>query len=159
MVSIPLWLETNWLNIVQSTGIVGGLLFTAVTFRRDAKARRATDLLTLAEQHRDLWSEIYRKPGLKRINHAEADLIGSRITPEEEEFLNLVFVHAFTTWLLAQSGTMPLLSLETLALDIGMFLKKPIPLAVWKSSKHTRDPNFVKFVDECIQKAAELSPK
>lgn len=159
MVSIPLWLETNWLNIIQSAGIIGGLLFTAFTFRRDAKGRRASDLLALAEQHRDIWSEVYRKPELRRINHAEVDLISSRVTPEEEEFLNLVFVHAFTTWLLAESGTLPLLSLKTLALDIGTFLKKPIPLAVWKSSKDTRDPRFVKFVDECIQRAAAVSAK
>jgi len=150
MASVALWLEANWLSLIQSVGIVGGLLFTAFTLRRDSKARRASDLLTLAAQHRELWSEVHRRPDLRRINDANVDLVSHPITPEEEEFLNLVFVHIFTTWLLSQGGAMPLLPIESLAVDVRSFVKQPLPHFVWQSSKNSRDPRFVRFVEECI---------
>lgn len=102
MAALPVWLEQNWFPLLQSTGIIGGLLFTALSVRRDTRARRAADLLKLAEQHRDLWSEIHRRPELSRILSADVDLLSSPITPVEKEFLDIVFVHFYTGWLLAK---------------------------------------------------------
>ena len=41
------WLETNWFSLVQSAGIVGSILLTALMLRRDRRGRRISDLLTL----------------------------------------------------------------------------------------------------------------
>ena len=158
MASIPLWLEQNWLNIFQSAGIVGSLFFTAYTLKRDSKARQASDILKLSEQHRELWAEVYRNPELRRITDEKADLILSRgASPQEEEFLNLVFVHTYTTWLMAKNETLPFLNLEMLGIDMGTFLKKPVPLAVWKATKAGRDPEFVKFMEQSIATAESSS--
>jgi len=51
------WLKDNWFSLLQSGGIVLGLLDTAITLIRDAKDRRRSDVLALMQQHRDLWQQ------------------------------------------------------------------------------------------------------
>jgi hypothetical protein len=151
--SLPLWFKDNWFPLLQSTGIVCGLFFTAISVRRDTKARRTTDLLVLAQQHRDLWGELHRRPELRRIQQKEADLISAPITPAEEEFLNVVFVHFYTGWLLVSEGAIALMPIKALAADIQVFFKLPIPNSVWHQTIKSRDPSFVSFVEKCLAKA------
>ncbi len=123
-------------------------LFTAASLRRDARSRRASDLLMLLEQHRELWSELHRRPELARILAPEADLVAQPPTVPESEYLNLVFVHFHTGWLLAAAGAAH--DLEILADDIRGFFTLPLPRAAWHASRATRDPGFVRFVDGCL---------
>ncbi|HAB17989.1 MAG TPA: DUF6082 family protein [Verrucomicrobiota bacterium] len=141
----PAFLETNWFNLVQSVGIIAGLIFTAVTIRRDSKSHRMTALLALEEQHRELWSELHRRPELARILAGKVDLVASPITTAETEFLNTVFVHFCTGWRLAKEHK--ILSTEDLARDISEFLSRPIPQQVWQQSRSTREKRFVAFVE------------
>jgi hypothetical protein len=148
--SLSLWLRDNWFSLLQGTGIIGGLFFTAMSIRRDTKARRTTDLLALAQQHRDLWAELHRKPELGRILKEGVDLVSGPIKPAEEEFLNVVFVHFYTGWLLANQGALALIPKDALAADIRNFFNLPIPKSVWQQTINSRDPHFVEFVDECV---------
>jgi hypothetical protein len=150
MAGLTSWFAQNWFAATQGVGIIAGLLFTAISLRRDAKSRRASDVLKLAQQHRALWAEVHRRRDLQRINKPEVDLVAGPVTPEEEEFLNVVFVHFYTTFLLSQSRTLALLPLKTLAVDIRAFFSLPLPQFVWRASKSGRDPKFVKFVEACL---------
>jgi predicted nucleotidyltransferase len=150
--SLSLWLNQNWFAFLQSVGIVCGLVFTSLSIRGDTKARRTSDLLTLTERHHQLWSEIHRRPDLQRILNREVDLVSRPVSTAEQEFLNLVFVHFFTGWLLAKDGA--LLSLETMAADVQTFFELPIPASVWKQTRDARDPEFVGFVDASLGKLA-----
>jgi hypothetical protein len=152
MASLFLWLNQNWFALLQSVGIVCGLLFTSLSIRRDTRARRTTDLLTLTERHHDLWSEIHRRPELQRILNKEVDLVSRPVSTTEQEFLNLVFVHFYTGWLLAKSDA--LVPLEAMAADIRAFFGLPIPRFIWKQARDARDPKFVGFVDACLSKPA-----
>ena len=140
------WIEDNWFTLLQGVGIVGGLLFTAVSIRRDTKARRVSDLLTLTEHHRDLWSEVHRRPDLSRVLDSEADLVAKPITAAEEKFLFVAIVHFHTGWQLAREAS--LLTLDVLAADAHWFFNLPIPRAVWEQAKGDRDPLFVRFVEQ-----------
>src|SRR5438552_15988241 len=100
------WLTNNWFSLLQSLGIVGGLFFTAASIRRDTAARRASDLLSLSERHQELWSELYRRPELRRIRSKEVDLVAEPVTGAEDAFLKLVFVHFYVGWLLARTGAL-----------------------------------------------------
>jgi uncharacterized protein DUF6082 len=144
------WLEANWFPFLQTVGIVGGLVFTAVSIRQSTRARRASDLLALTEQHRELWNEVYSRPGLERIFAAEVDLVGKPITVTEERFLNEVIIHFQMGWQLASAGS--LLTLKAMKADVRSFFQLPIPRSVWEQSKHTRDRKFVDFVDACVRK-------
>ena len=61
------WFSENWFNLFSAVGIIGGLLFTAVSLRSETKTRRISNLLTLTQNHRELWAEMFRRPGLERV--------------------------------------------------------------------------------------------
>jgi len=139
------FLEDNWFALAQSLGIIGGLAYNALALRKDVQARRTADQILLTEQHRELWSEVHRRPELIRLLDSEADPDSQPLTPVEEHYLRLVFVHFHTGWLLAREHS--LLSLEVLARDIGDFFRLPLPKASWRLARHAMDPAFVRFVE------------
>ena len=147
------WLDTNWFSLLQSLGIAGGLLFTAVTVHRDAQHRHVSNMLTLLEQHRDLWSEVHTRPELARVMATEVDLVTRPLTVAEERFLNLVIVHFHTGWQLARDGVIH--SLAVMAADAQGFFSLPLPRAVWDQSKAQREPDFVHFVDAALSRPAD----
>jgi hypothetical protein len=49
------WIDRNF-NLIQTVGIIGSLLMTAAASRRVAKAREIENLLTITENHRNLWN-------------------------------------------------------------------------------------------------------
>lgn len=153
MGNVLAWLEANWFSVVQSTGIVGSILLTALMLRRDRRGRKISDLLTLSQHHRDLWSEMHRRPELARIVRPEVDLVGHPITTAEEEFLMLAIMHFDTGWRLAREGS--LLTLANMAIDAGSFFTLPLPAHVWAHIRHQRDPKFVKFVEDAVRHWAE----
>lgn len=59
---VPSWFTDNWVDIVQTIGVVAGFLFTAYTLRRDERARETSNLLALKQQYNDLWQEFYSRP-------------------------------------------------------------------------------------------------
>lgn len=142
-------LESNWFNLVQSVGIVASLLFAAVTIHRESRAHQMTALLALDEQHRDLWSELHRRPELARILAPEVDLVGKPVTTAESEFLNTVFVHFCTGWRLAAEHGV--LSVDDLQRDLVGFLARPIPHQVWKQTLNIREQRFVAFVEAALR--------
>ena len=144
------WLKDNWFSLLQSCGIVLGLLYTAIILIRDAKDRRRSDVLALMEQHRELWSEVHRRPDLQRVLAGAADLVANPITVAEQEFLNLVIIHFHTGWQLARDETV--VTLKTLKADARNFFNLPIPKSVWEQTRHTRDPKFMKFIEGCLRK-------
>jgi hypothetical protein len=148
---ILLWLRDNWFPFLQTVGIVGGLVFTGISVRQSTRARKASDLLALTEQHRELWNEVYSRPELQRIDARSVDLLAKPLTVAEERFLNEVIVHFHLGWQLAQRGS--LLSLETMEADARTFFSLPLPNAVWTRTKNSRDPEFVKFIDGSLNSA------
>lgn len=149
MAAFLFWLNQNWFSFLQSLGIVGGLWFTAAAIRRDTKARKASDLLKLLEQHRELWSDIHRRPELERVLSQELDLVAQPISIAEEEFINLVIVHFHTGWMLSRSGSTN--SLAALGKDVVSFFSLPLPRKVWEKTEHKRDAAFVRFVAKCMK--------
>jgi len=151
MASLFYWVQNNWSNAVGAAGIIGGLWFTAASFRQEAKAKETANILTLSQQHRELWSKAQERPELARVFLPGADL-ARPATIAEEEFLNLVLVHFETGWQMAKEGTV--LTREVLARDICGFFSLPLPFAVWEKTKATRNPKFVRFVARAIERSA-----
>ena len=61
------WLSAHGHDWIQSVGIIGGLVFTALALRADTKSRRAENLIRITENHRALWTrfdEICRHTGV-----------------------------------------------------------------------------------------------
>ena len=143
------WLHENWFSTLQSLGIAGSLLFTAQALRHDIRAKRVSEYLTLATQHRRLWGQLYRRPGLAHVLDAERDLTKRPITLEERRYVELTVTHFNTGWLITREKT--LISMKTLAVDAGQYFRLPVPAAVWKELRAIYDPEFVNFIDQAVQ--------
>ena len=69
MASFFSWVQSNWSNAVGAAGIIGGLWFTAASFRQETKAKETANILTLNQQHRDLWSRAQERQELVVQSH------------------------------------------------------------------------------------------
>jgi hypothetical protein len=146
MAAILTWLDQNWFNLVQTLGIMLSTWLTGAALRQESRTRKSGNAFTLAQHHRELWSEVHRRPDLARILNPEVDLLAMPMTVAEEEFLNLVIEHFQTGWLMAQSDGFP--TLQTLSKDARSFFALPLPEDVWQSTKKDRDPRFVQFINK-----------
>lgn len=145
--SLP-WLQENWFNLAQTVGIVASALLAAAAFNRETRARRLGYLLSLAQQHREVWSEAHRRPELARVFQSEADLVANPISMIEQEFLNIVIVHFHTGWLFAKDTAF--LDNEDISTDARVFFSLPLPRAVWNNTREARDPKFVTFMEKAF---------
>ena len=84
------WIAENWVTALNTVGVVGGLFFTAFSLHSESKTRRFANLLTITKNHRNIWADFYRNPGLARVLDTTADLSKNSVTREEEIFVNLV---------------------------------------------------------------------
>lgn len=148
MVDFAGWLKTEWFSLIQTVGVIGGLIFTGATVRRDARAREAENLLAFAERHRSLWSEIAGRPELHRIIEKNADLSINPITAAEYVALNVVIVHYELGWRMARSADRA--DLKPLSKDVQNFFALPLPRNVWNATKDCHSQRFVEFVEKSI---------
>jgi|ERR1044071_6246151 hypothetical protein len=137
----------NWFDLLQSAGIIAGLIFTAHSLRSETKARRVANLMSLVESHRRVWSEFYREPELERVLDENADAHPDRTSRTEEIFVNFVILHLSAAFYAQRTELV--FRLEGLRRDISWFFSLPIPRAVWEKTKTLQNDEFVEFVEAC----------
>lgn len=143
------WLAENWFTLLNAVGVVGSLLFTGYSLRSETKTRRIANLLTLTRNHREIWTEFYRNPHLKRVLSENVDLVKRPITRAEEIFVNLVVQHLNSSFYAMRDRLE--IKPEGLRQDVGAFFTLPIPQAVWVKLKLLQDDALVEFVENCRQ--------
>jgi len=151
------WLYANWFNLVQTLSIVIGLVFAGLSFRRETRSRRLTNLLALKQEHRELWNTMHSRPKLSRILQANVDLVAEPVRPEEEVFLRELIVHVATAWELIRDGTP--LDIGAFRRDVGDFFALPIPRRVWDRTTHAQSREFLRFFESAVRAACRNSGK
>jgi len=139
------WASVNWFDLLQSFGIIGSLLFTGVTLRIDANNRRITNLIELTKQHREIWTELYRRPELGRVLDATVNIEREPVLPEEERFIVLLILHLNSAYKAMKQGMF--MEPEGLGKDIRRFFSRPVTRWVWQKVKPLQDSDFVRFVE------------
>ncbi len=142
------WLRDNWFDCLQSIGIVAGLLFAGLSFRGDTRSRRTENLIELTKQQREIWSELDRRPELRRILNTNADVVQSPVMPEEERFIRALVLHLNGAFHAMKDGLFA--KPEGLSADIRRFFSRPVAKAVWERLKPFQDKDFVEFVEVCL---------
>ena len=143
--NLAAWGGENWFSAVQTAGIVGGLCFTGLALRREARSRRSTNLLQLTAQHRALWTEVLGRPTLQRVLSTDVDLNQAPVTLEEQLFVRFLLLHLASAYQAIKADVLD--EPEGLSADIRTFLVLPIPQAVWQLVKPFQDEAFVRFVE------------
>jgi|SRR6266481_171153 len=142
------WVIKHWVDLFQSVGIVGGLLFTGISLKIDAGVRRVQNLLKVTEHHRNIWSRLYDNPSLGRVTNTNLDLQKFPPTREEELFVQLLVLHLNSVYNAIEHGMFS--PPDRLKEDIRQFFSKPIPRNVWLKVRELQDGDFVLFVDKNI---------
>ena len=149
------WLAENWFNILSAAGIVGSILFAAITLRSDTKTRRVANLLTITTNYREVWKEFFRFPELARVIQPKVDVAKQPVTPAEELFVNLIISHISSVYEALKDELVT--KQEGLRQDVGAFFSLPIPQSIWKQTKLFQNKDFVAFVEKCRRGGLQLS--
>jgi|SRR6266850_5346183 len=142
------WFSVHWFTLLQSAGIIGGLLFTAVSLRIDAKVRRVGNLIAVTHEHRDIWTQLYKRPELWRVVDRDLDLEQAPPTAEEELFVNFLILHLASVHEAMREGMF--VQLPGVQRDIRNFFSLPIPNLVWGKLRSLQNIEFVAFIEKSL---------
>ena len=139
----------NWFNLLSAIGIIGGLVFTASSFRYDIKSRRVANLLILTQNHQRLWQDFNQHSELARVLDSSADVSSVPVSRGEEEFVNMTIQHLSSVYQTMKSDLT--FNPEGVERDIQAFFSLPVPKAVWDKFKEFQNADFVKFVESALK--------
>lgn len=155
------WIAENWFVILSAAGIIGGLLFNAVSLRSETKTRRIANLLTVTANYREIWKECFRNPELSRVLDSSADVNKQPITSAEELFVKLIISHVNSVFYASNDEL--IVKWEALRSDIGSFFSLPVPNAVWRSTKRLQNQDFAAFIESSLTDSSDspgfISPR
>ena len=143
------WLVHHSESLLESIGIIGGLIFTGVGLHRDSKARRIGNLIGLTQQQRDIWNRAMEEPELIRVQAAERDVVKEPPTTREKLFVRSLVIYLATVHRAVRLDE--LLRPHGMERDIRDFFSSPLPRVVWNDLRPYQDPDFVKFVEEQLR--------
>ncbi len=135
----------NWIDILQSIGIIAGLLTSAYTIHKDAEVQRVQNLFTLTKNHREIWSQVTEKPELWRVLDPAPDLSQNPITEAERLFVLFLVLHLASSFEATKHGMY--FAERGLRTDVREFFGLPIAREVWDQIKKYQQPQFVSFVE------------
>jgi hypothetical protein len=142
------WIAEHWLDLAQSLGIIGGLLFTAQAIRKDETARTVANTMAINEQYTIIWREFYERPDLARILQTDVDLKKKPISNNEALFVKTLLLHLDVVRRTMKAGIFT--KIQGLQKDIREFLSLPIPRAVWEKIKPFQDDDFIAFIEKSL---------
>ncbi len=149
------WLSTNWFNLLSAVGIIGSLLFTGISLRSETKTRRISNLLTLTQNHRELWAEMFRRPGLERVLDPSANLDSLPVTLDEHFYVAMAIHHLNSAYRAIRSGL--LIKPDGVGEDIRGFFSLPVPREVWRKLRSLQNEDFVAFVEACLAGSTHIA--
>ncbi|MCX6927483.1 MAG: DUF6082 family protein [Verrucomicrobia bacterium] len=143
------WITEHWFELLQTAGIIGGLLFTAITVRKEERARKITNSIAINEQHRQIWTEVYAYPELSRVMMPDRDLEHEPVSDRETLFVNTLIVHLSTAYRAMKYDEF--VRLEGLSKDVKMFFSLAVPRATWQNVRAFHDNDFVDFIEALLE--------
>lgn len=141
---------------LNGVGIIGGLLgstaalgLTVLSLRADTKTQKVGNLISLTQNHRELWFKVIDNPALGRVLDPTADLRKQPVTLEEHLFVTEVTLHLSCTFEAIKDNL--LISQEGLRRDVATFFPNPVPKTVWHRIKPVQNDAFVNYVESCLR--------
>lgn len=87
----------DWLQLIESAGIVVALFYTGHALRVDARVRRVDYLMKNTEHHRSIWNQVHDNPKITRVLNPKPRLNASPVTRQEKVFVTLIILHLTAT--------------------------------------------------------------
>jgi len=138
------FITRNWIDILQSVGIIAGFFVSAYTIHKDAQVQRVQNLFTLTKNHREIWSQFADRPELARVLDPAPDLDAHPITDAERLFVLFLILHLASSFEATKYGMY--FAEHGLYADVREFFSSPVPRHVWHEFQRYQRPDFVEFV-------------
>lgn len=142
------FITRNWLEILQSAGIIAGLLASAYTIHKDAQVQRVQNLFTVTKNHREIWSNIVEKPELARVLDPSPDLDRHPITDAERLFVLFLILHLASSFEATKYGMY--FAEKGLQADVREFFSLPVPRVIWTQVGKYQRQDFINFVETAL---------
>jgi hypothetical protein len=154
--------QHDWFDLLQSVGIIAsfllsgaGFVLSIISFRRDKRARRFANRMSMGENHRELSVFEVSRDDLLRVREMEVDLARFPITPAEAIFIGERILHLSRYFQGIEEDELE--KLEKLETDVRVFFARPLSQVVWKKTKPFQNERFVAFVEGCLKGTDESS--
>jgi hypothetical protein len=142
------WLAEHWFEAMEAVGIVAALVYHAHVMSWEKRSTRVSNLVALTREHRQLWTELYRRPELARVLDAGADLQRAPVTPDEALFVKLLIQQLHAAYQAMRQKVF--IEVEGMRADVRAFFALPIPRTLWPELRPLQNRDFVSFVDSCL---------
>lgn len=152
---VAAWLVAHK-DVIEVVGIIGGLVFTGLSLRIDARVRRAETLIEITKQHRELWIYFDEHPKLARLFDKNRDMRVHPLADEEVRFANFLFLHFRATYG-AKRAAIHVLP-EEVEDDWREIFSHPAVAAAWDKVKRLHDRRIVAIVER-FRKSALTGPE
>lgn len=119
--------------------------------KREKASRNLSNLLTLKQEHRELWKGLHDNPELARVLKEDVEVASEPLNFVEEIFLHQVIVHAAVTYELLEAGTP--VDKSGFKKDVGDFFRRPLPRASWLGVRDAHRKEFVSFLEGAVRTA------
>jgi len=143
--AVSAWLAQHWFDLLQTVGIVGGLVFTGYAVIKDERARVVGNLISIQDQYVRIWKMMIEQSQLARVLKKDLDLKSHPITDSERLFVQLLIVHLDTVRRATREKMF--VEIERAHDDVRDFFGLPIPKAVWEEIRPFQDSEFITFVE------------
>lgn len=141
------WLAANWFDLLQTLGILAGLIFTGLALRSDTRSRRVATLLQVTQYHREIWGRWLDDPALSRVFDRTLNDPGD-ITERERMFVRFLILHLFTVFEASKVGSY--VTIEKQQETVRDLFSRPIFMTVWRELRRFHNADFVEFVDRAL---------
>jgi hypothetical protein len=143
------WSAERWFDVIQTVGIIGGLLLTAHEVRKNQKARTIANTIAVNRQYSRIWHEFYERPELARILQKDTNLSKQPVSNDESLFIKTLLLHLDVVRRAMKAGVF--VKIQGLQNDVRDFFTLPIPKLVWEKMKPFQDDDFVAFIENCLR--------
>jgi hypothetical protein len=145
-------------SVLEPTGIIAGLFFTAWSSWRAHCSQQVATLVAITKSHREIWQRLYEAPELRRVSDATVRSENLVVTPEERLFVLLLTLHAFSSFEASRLGVMKRPARE--AQDLAALFSAPVANRVWRDLRAFQEEDFAAYIDSLLEaRHAPLNPR
>lgn len=142
----------------QALALIFGIIFTVTQLARTARSAKATNLLAITKNHRELWAMALESPELQElIDPAFSVKAAMDLSAKQRYFVNFVLLHMASTYELTRLHV--LTKNSEIDRDVGALISLPAFTIMWKDLRPYHPCRFQKYVDKCIKEAKEAKKK
>ena len=142
------WFYNNAFDFFSILGVIFSLVLTSISLRSETRTRKVANLLSITENHRELWKLYLDDENLSRVRDPLVDTAKQPITEAERVFVGMV-IHHLNSAFYALNDQL-IIKIEGMRRDVAQFLSLPIPREVWNKIKVLQNDAFVEFVEQCL---------